>query len=503
MDRDKSPATSSFRSTLDSYENSLITVESSGSSDPAASFIDLLLTRDQVALLVKTAAPLATEDSVRLLDLDQRLRRLAGPINAALSLKDCRATLTPPETAWWWSLQAPAKVYKLDQFDWVWNVLTVTCLVFSASFATQTAKAFSTQGFDLMGTISTITQGAGVVLVAGGALTDKGRKVTEDVLHSLRIPPVFYAEATFGFSALLLGTTVLLNNNLPKVGDTYQRQGDRFVGQGNLVQARKKYKRALDFNAHDGGLLAAAGDVSLKLGELDQAEAYYRQGMALGDPAAMSGLAHTLMIKEIEAKGWNAKIDDLAARRAEIFLDTALNKMRTRSEMEDRILALYDGPVADTRQIANTVADMKLLARAHINQGLLKLIQIDFDALDQDAAKLRLQNALDALAEAVVYEDHFAEMGDRKLAQATDWPELGKAACYQQIVAQLQAEIFYQPGDQLYQLYEDSQGCYNALRSAGLNRYDDAIMYYRLSFKWGDRIPDSAYERPAETAPVP
>ncbi|MGG6239927.1 hypothetical protein ACQ4N7_14975 [Nodosilinea sp. AN01ver1] len=484
---------------IDRYESALAKVESGSGSACEPDVIALLLARDGVER-EKQSGELDEASSMRLLALDKRLKQQASAINAATSLAHCRDSLSPPSSAWWWSLEPPPpalKVQKLDQFDWVWHLLTVTCLVFSASFATNTARAFSTQGFDLMGTISTITQGAGVALVAGGALTDKGRKVTENILHSLKIPPVFYAEATFGFSALLLGGTFVLNSNLAKVGDIYQRQGDRLLNQGSLVSARKKYLRATDFDPNDQGLVLALGEVSQKLGELDQAETYYRQGLALDAAAAMDGLARTLVLKEIETKGWNSKIDDLAARRAEFFLEAALVKLPSHDDVRDRAINLLNTPqpqLTHRDQMATTLADMQQRASVHLNKGLLNLAQIDFNNLDIDAAERLLDYALVAFDEATLYEDAFAEMLANKKVSATDWPELGKAACYRQIVAQVQAEIFYQPGVQLYELFQGSQDCYNALRSAGLNRYDDAIMYYRLSYEWGDRIPPEAYE---------
>ncbi|PSN77988.1 hypothetical protein C8B47_19175, partial [filamentous cyanobacterium CCP4] len=341
MDTPELATVSPLQQTIDRYEAALVKVEAGDGSASEPDVIALLLARDALERQKQTETELGEADSLRLLSLDRRLKQQAQAINNAVSLNDCRATLTPSGAAWWWSLEPPApptKVYKQDQFDWVWNLLTVTCLVFSASFATHTARAFSTQGFDLMGTISTITQGAGVALVAGGALTDKGRKVTENVLRSLNIPHVFYAEATFGFSALLLGTTFLLNSNLAKVGDTYQRQGDRLLNQGNLLIARKKYLRAMDFDTNDETLLLALGDVSQQLGDLDEAETYYRQGMALDETTGMNGLARNLVLKEIEAKGWNASIDELTARRAEFYLEAALIKVPDHYAVRDRAL---------------------------------------------------------------------------------------------------------------------------------------------------------------------
>lgn len=487
--------------TIDRYESALVKVESGNGSACEPDVIALLLARDGVEQ-EKQRGELGEANSIRLLALDQRLKQQASAITAATSLAHCRDSLSPPSSAWWWSLEPPAppaKVYKLDQFDWVWNLLTVTCLVFSASFATHTARAFSTQGFDLMGTISTITQGAGVALVAGGALTDKGRKVTENILHSLKIPPVFYAEATFGFSALLLGTTFLLNSNLAKVGDIYQRQGDRLLNQGNLLTAHKKYLRAMDFDIHDETLLLALGDVSQQLGELDEAETYYRQGMALDEATGMNGLARNLVLKEIEAKGWNASIDELTARRAEFYLEAALIKVPGHDAVRDRALKLLNADAPHPpAELSQTLSDLKLRASLNLNKGLLNLAQIDFANLDLSAAERFLSDASTAFAEATIYEDAFADLLSQELVEAADWPELGKAACYHQIVSQVQAEIFYQPGNQLYELYQGSQDCYNTLRRAGLNRYDDAIMYYRLAYDWGDRIPSEAYEAPAE-----
>lgn len=428
---------------INRYETALTNVEIADTATEA-DVIDLLLARDGVDTQKQSATALTVATSVKLLALDKRLRQQAAAIHHAVSLDQCQASLTPSSSAWWWSLEPPppptptlTHVNKLDNFDWVWNLLTVTCLVFSASFATNTAKAFSTQGFDLAGTISTISQGAGVALIAGGALTDKGRKVTENVLKSLGIPAAFYAEATFGFSATLLGATFLLNNSLDQVGATYERHGHHLLAQGDLVTARDKYVRAMDFMDNDKELFVALGHVSSDLGELDKAEEYYRQGMALGEAAAMDGLARTLIIKQMESQGWNVKIDDLVARQAEFYLDWAYTRA-TKQLSDDELLnqlqrfAAADASALSRQDRATLLAlqsTAELIRSIYSNWGLLKLAQIDFAEINPDVADALLIEAESYFTGASEFESSLQTLTDKQLLGETNVLELGKADC--------------------------------------------------------------------------
>ena len=124
-----------------------------------------------------------------------------------------------------------------NRFGWVWGAATVVNLLFSATFMTQTARAFSSQGFDFLGTLSTIGQGVGFALVASGAATQTGRDTLDVILKSLRVPGHRTAEATFGLSAGLLLVSYGLNTNLYRLGDYYYDRGLEFEAEQSWSQA--------------------------------------------------------------------------------------------------------------------------------------------------------------------------------------------------------------------------------------------------------------------------
>ncbi len=120
----------------------------------------------------------------------------------------CRDRLQPEESAWWWFLEVkqPRPPVYLASLDGLWKLGAAACLALAATFMTQTVKAFSTQGFDVLGTMGTIAQGAGLAVVAQGTLTDRGKDRLQDTLHDLGVPTYLHEEATFAIatSALLI-----------------------------------------------------------------------------------------------------------------------------------------------------------------------------------------------------------------------------------------------------------------------------------------------------------
>ena len=215
----------------------------------------------------------SAEALAMVVQLDHRLKAQGPKLDL---LTDCRETLNPPESQWWWWLDTvntpnsdllPEEVTENEaenrprwsRWDWLWNLGTVTCLVVSTGLMSQTAKAFSEEGFDLLGTVSTIGQGAGLALVARGVLTDQGKKKVKKFLHSLNIPDQYHAEATFAGSAALLTMSIGLYANLPSVGNLYYSWGQRQETHENWDKALENYGRAARFNPQNSDIVLAAG----------------------------------------------------------------------------------------------------------------------------------------------------------------------------------------------------------------------------------------------------
>lgn len=452
--------------------------------------LQLLIARDDVERQRQAIATQGISGStyILLLDLDERLEKIGGAIVTHIPLENYRKSLKPPESSWWWffnsfsASNAPSKLHKHDQFDWAWNALTVVFLVFSTSFATNTAKAFSTQGFDLLGTFSTISQGAGLALVAGGVLTDKGKRVAENILHSLKVPPHFHAEATCGFSLAILGTTALINSNLPAIGNLYHGWAKTSHQNGDLITASSQYERALQFNPGNSKLHVALGKVSEAQGDLQAAQTHYERGRQMNDPEAMSGLGRVLILRSLGEAGWTAKLEEEVARQVDLLLYIAISTVRKQGLSTD------------------ASADHTTLVDIYTNYGILNLVGFEMQPLynmSEDAKEAALAKLDTATADfecavnpglkGCYSGDTNSTLEEISLRELNTQQDL--ARCYLKVVEQIRQEISYQVGQNLSQAYEESNNCYNELP---IDLFNDAIMYDRKGFDWG--IPNEAYE---------
>jgi tetratricopeptide (TPR) repeat protein len=231
-----------------------------------------------------------------LVALDDRLRQLAGAIATHPQLPQCRKTLQPQKTAWWWFLEAPShpsepsKYAKFFQYDWVWNTLTVACLVGAGTFTTDTIQALSSNNLDLLQTFSTISQGAGLVLITGGTLTNKGQKVIQNTLSDIGIKSEYQAEATFVFAALLLGVTYSANASIPSLGQSFYRRGLAHYNNGYVDKARLSFETAESLAPNDAHISVALGNVYATFALHTEAQKHYLEATLAGIPEAINGV---------------------------------------------------------------------------------------------------------------------------------------------------------------------------------------------------------------------
>lgn len=442
------------------YQSALFAVEEAGSILSRRKIIEMLLSRDGVENLKENGAQLGGNQCALLIDLDERLKGLAGIIAKKFPLDSYRQSLNPPESYWWWFLEsfAPREVHKHDRFDWLWYGLTLGCMVVATTFGSSTAQAFSSEGFDLLGTFSTVGQGVGMLLLAGGVLTENGKETVEKVLSSVGIPSHFQAEAIFGASALMAASTYGMYANLPNIGEYYYNQGQISSRQGDVVTALDSYKRALNFNPNDPKIYVALGKVSEDMGQLKDAVSYYEQGRSFNDPAALNGLGRVLVFQSLEDVGWTAKIDDKVERKADFFLVAAQKLVKD----EEKVLR---------RDIA-------------INHGILYLSDFDLKKSSVEDANDSLDNAYNSFEQAAELE--------KTLPKETK--EQGKGQCYLKITEKIRQEVNYQKGQVLNpDIPKQAEACYGELYGAGLNPYDDTKMYYSI---YTFRVSPEAYKKP-------
>ncbi|MBF2025319.1 MAG: hypothetical protein IGS48_00935 [Oscillatoriales cyanobacterium C42_A2020_001] len=346
--------------------------------------LKILRSRDRIQAAIFNSTPFDDESLAKLVDLDLTLKQHANQICKVEHLEQLRQSLEPPESAWWWHLEpiAPSSHKKplSDKFDWLWNVGTVTCLVIATSFITQTAKAFSTEGFDFLGTLTTIGQGAGLAFIAGGALTDKGKQVVSQILNSVKVPDSLHAEATFGASLILLGSAYGFNQNLHVVGNWYFDQAQHHEKQGEWSQAFKSYQRSLNFAPDDYKTQIAVGFLYERLGNFERAIEEYKKGTAFGIPEFLNAQARAMLMAGLQKNDWQGGIDSQIIRDAESLLERA-----------DKTTIDFSRRLNETRQ------DQRLAADIRINRAIAKLASIPFAESLNAKSRTTLNQVIDEL----------------------------------------------------------------------------------------------------------
>ncbi|MGD1860186.1 MAG: tetratricopeptide repeat protein [Leptolyngbyaceae cyanobacterium] len=344
----------------------------------------VLRTRDRIQEALSKISNVGDDYLDKLVNLDLRLKENAISICQAKNFEQIRQNLDPPKSYWWWYLESSAELFRsksnLRRFDWLWNVCTVACLVIATSFITQTAKAFSTEGFDFLGTLSTISQGAGLVFVAGGALTDKGKQAVSRILSSVRIPESLHAEATFAASLLLLIATYGVNQNLHVVGNWYFQQARHHEHQGEFSQAFQAYRRSLNFSPDDYKTHIAVGFLYEKLGNFDQAIEEYQIGSSFGIPEFLNAQARAMLMGELQKNDWQGGIDSNIIREAENLLDRA-----------DKSIINLENRLGETRVNPRLSADIR------INQAIAKMARVQFNGQLNENAQTILNEIADDL----------------------------------------------------------------------------------------------------------
>ena len=457
------------------YAATLKVIEDAASSPSFDQIIEVLVARDAVENLRQTAKATTGKSLAQLIQLDQRLKAQGETLAQSVQLTDCRRSIQPPESAWWWRLEpAPAKYPWWSRFDWCWNLLTVGCLVVAGTFATNTAQAFSTSGFDLLATFSTITQGAGLVLVAGGALTDRGQKVVERIWSSLKIPIWFHAEATFVIAGLLLLASYNINRNLPQVGNYYYQQGQDAEAEDQWLVAKDKYERALKFIPASEvtvqtNLQTSLGKIHEQLNQLSEAQKHYESGVLSNDIEAKIRLGRVNLLQALQAARWTGKVEaaqQAQIRNAEIYLELAERN-------------LTDKPRADEvgKKQASSLQTQRLLEEVYINQGILLWAKAGLEAPDKTAKDELLDQA----------EAHFKQAADLEY----DLPTIAigrRGDCYQKIATYINTTIktknYQQSQNDTKQIQQDAKNCSdNISRQPNHDLYDTFLMSRAMKLK--------------------
>lgn len=281
------------------YALALSALEDAAPNPSLEQVLEVLKARDAVKTARGDDTHASGESLAKLIELDNRLKKQGKTIAAQNRLANCRQSLEAPKAAWWWFLDAPPSSHqsqpKWARFNWFWNTLTVACLVGATAFTVETGKIFSRNGFDLWQTLTTLSQGTALALVAGGTLTQKGQNAVKNTLASVKISPHLHAETTFVASAALLGISYGIYMYLPEAGEWYYQQATLDYNRGELLKAKEKYEEAMHLAPEQPKTHVALGQIYETLGQLDAAESQYEIGLLKNDPFSYYGLGRVTL----------------------------------------------------------------------------------------------------------------------------------------------------------------------------------------------------------------
>ncbi|TAF51014.1 MAG: hypothetical protein EAZ61_11500 [Oscillatoriales cyanobacterium] len=273
--------------------------------------LEPLLARDAIQAACVTEPRFTAQELDQLVKLDRQLHNVVNSIFCDADVYACRDQIQPEERAWWWFLEVeearpPAYFTSLDG---LWKLGAAACLTLAATFMTQTVQAFSTQGFDVLGTVGAIAQGAGLAIVAQGTLTDQGKDRLHDTLRNFGIPTHLHEEATFAVAVSALLVSYGFHSNLYRFSNYYYHLGQQQESVKQWSDAKKSYARALDFNEQNNAALLSLGRLTEELGEYEEAAQIYQQGILNGDPQFYNSLGRSRLRRDLEANGWQGQLD--------------------------------------------------------------------------------------------------------------------------------------------------------------------------------------------------
>ncbi|NEQ51112.1 MAG: hypothetical protein F6K11_13415 [Leptolyngbya sp. SIO3F4] len=426
------------------YAQELVRLTKTPETITKQQILRLLLVRDAVESKLQTESSIIRQaDALAYLsDLDNQLQKLAPFLVKNGKLVDCRRSRQPDETAWWWWLESyvpETKRHRVDRFDWLWNFLSATCLVISASFLTITAQAFSVVGgFDLIQALSTLSQATGLVVITGGVLTHRGRRVVKDTLKKFNIPSYFHSEVTLLVSILLLLLSYSVYHSLPQFSQYYYHKGLRAQHAGNLYVAVEYYKEAIAFNPDATEPHNHLAEVYQNLEKFQEAQAEYQDGLLKGDLVALNGMG-TLSLAAAENTHSNAFGELSGLLDAEVLFRIGLNQL---DGIDD----------SDQRQ-------QVLKASLHRNLGITLMKRGQAEDISPEEQQVLLREAEKSFQESISVE--------KTLVSETTHPGEGVAYCY--------IAVLDEQNGRLSDAAENWQLCRQKAHPASLEQYEDIL----------------------------
>ena len=232
--------------------------------------IDVLMKRDSLQNILSESSKLTANELKEVESLDRSLKEQKEVILQVPNLSELRSLIKPPESNWWWYVSS-----RWDNWDWLWNGLTIAALTVSLSLVVNTSSRILSGGANSVNTLYVLGQSVLTLMVGGGALTQVGQKSYEKILIQLHIPKEFWQETSCGLSWLLMVSLLGINAALPSWALKVNQNGLENFDNKRVESAKADFERAIAMRPNYGEAYYNLGWLYEELNDLDKAKAQY------------------------------------------------------------------------------------------------------------------------------------------------------------------------------------------------------------------------------------
>jgi tetratricopeptide (TPR) repeat protein len=252
------------------YKSALEKLEAKDRKASSSDALVVLMKRDALQALLTDRSELLTGNLIALADLDKRLKKQKKLIVKLLKLSQWRAILEPPEKHWWWFFSS-----KWDKLDWLCNVGSILFLAVSLGLLINTSTRILSGGATSGNTVIVVLQSVLPLLAGGGAFTQAGKEAYEKILIGWQIDKQFWQEISCGLSFLVLCVLFGINNSLPNLAITVNRNGVENYKNKRIESAKGDFERAIAMRPDYGEARYNLGWLYEEINDLDKAKAQY------------------------------------------------------------------------------------------------------------------------------------------------------------------------------------------------------------------------------------
>ena len=252
------------------YRSALEGLQSSEKKLLADLVIDVLMKRDSLQSVFSEPSKLTANELKEVESLDRLLKEQKNVILQVPNLDALRSLIKPPESNWWWYFSS-----RWDNWDWLWNGLTIAALTVSLSLVVNTSSRILSGGANLQTTLYVLGQSVLTLMASGGALTQIGHKSYEKILIQLHIPKEFWQETSCGLSWLLMISLLGVNAALPSWAHRVNQSGLENFDNRRIESAKADFERAIAMRPNYGEAYYNLGWLYEELNDLEKAKAQY------------------------------------------------------------------------------------------------------------------------------------------------------------------------------------------------------------------------------------